>query len=180
MDDLRTWYAVLELEEGASPESVDRAYRELSRVWHPDRFASDSPSMQERAQRKQQEVNAAYERLVAARDQSPDLLPHVSDSPPAEPASDITVPPAAGPPVETVRGALSRVSHLVSEYVVPALQTAVIPAILRRLTSGSGDGQRSAENSPCPGRWRARDGRGAGRGSGRSGRGGNAGRGRRR
>ena len=58
MDDLQACYAVLELDEGASSEAVDRAYRELSRVWHPDRFATDSASMQERARHKQQEVNA--------------------------------------------------------------------------------------------------------------------------
>ncbi|MEO1368864.1 MAG: DnaJ domain-containing protein, partial [Acidobacteriota bacterium] len=43
-------YARLELEPGADAEAVDRAWRRLVRVYHPDRFAND-PDRFERATR---------------------------------------------------------------------------------------------------------------------------------
>ena len=184
MEDLRACYAVLELDEGASPETVDRAYRELSRVWHPDRFAGDSPSLQERARQKQQEVNAAYERLVAARDQTPSVPITAPDRPLAEQPSGVTMSAERGVPAPVVRSALTRVGHLVIDHLVPVLRTTVVPAILRQLTSGRGDAGRTADGSPR-GR-RAGNGRGTGRGDGSgrgtrgSGRGGKGGRGRRR
>lgn len=39
MDDMKRYYEILELEPGASPEEVKRAYRDLVKVWHPDRFS---------------------------------------------------------------------------------------------------------------------------------------------
>jgi hypothetical protein len=59
-------YAALDLAPGASLAEVRDAYRVLSRVWHPDRFAGDA-RMQERATARQQELNEAYQRLVVAR-----------------------------------------------------------------------------------------------------------------
>jgi len=94
MEDLRGCYAELELDEEASPETVDRAYRELSRVWHPDRFAGDFPTLQERALQKQQQINAAYERLVAARDQNPSIPIAAPDQPLAGQPSGATAPGA--------------------------------------------------------------------------------------
>src|ERR1039458_9183363 len=41
LHDLQDCYRVLELEPGATSEDVKRSYRELVKVWHPDRFAHD-------------------------------------------------------------------------------------------------------------------------------------------
>ncbi len=57
-------YEVLGLAPGASPEEVKEAYRDLVKVWHPDRFSSD-PQLQQKAQAKLKEINAAYARLRA-------------------------------------------------------------------------------------------------------------------
>ena len=55
-------YQVLELEPGASPEQVKEAWRELVKVWHPDRFPNDA-KLQRRAQERLKEINLAYEKL---------------------------------------------------------------------------------------------------------------------
>ena len=62
MDDIDGYYATLELKSGASLEEVKRAYRDMVKVWHPDRFSHD-PRLQKRAQEKLKEINLAYQRL---------------------------------------------------------------------------------------------------------------------
>ena len=62
VEDISQFYRVLDLKSGASMEDVRRSYRELVKVWHPDRFERDS-SVQQKAQEKLKEINFAYERL---------------------------------------------------------------------------------------------------------------------
>jgi TPR repeat protein len=62
MDDIFTCYRILDLEAGASLEEVKRSYRELVKVWHPDRFRGD-PKLQAKAEEKLKRINLAYERL---------------------------------------------------------------------------------------------------------------------
>lgn len=64
-DDLLDAYRLLELEPGASRAEVREAYRDLARVWHPDRFASN-PDLLARATARQQALNVAYQRIMAA------------------------------------------------------------------------------------------------------------------
>ena len=52
----------LDLKPGATFDQVKSAYRELVKVWHPDRFGNDA-KLKERANAKLMEINAAYERL---------------------------------------------------------------------------------------------------------------------
>lgn len=58
-------YRTLDLAPGASEEDVRRAWRELTKVWHPDRFGED-PALRRRAEEKQKEINEAYETIRAA------------------------------------------------------------------------------------------------------------------
>ncbi len=51
---------ILGLKPGATREEVDTAYRDLAKVWHPDRF-SGNPRLQKKAEEKIKEINAAYE-----------------------------------------------------------------------------------------------------------------------
>ena len=60
LNDLQDCYRVLELEPGATLEDVKRSYRELVKVWHPDRFAGD-PKLQRKAEEKLKQINFAYE-----------------------------------------------------------------------------------------------------------------------
>ena len=62
MMDVRCSLQLLELPEGASLEEARRSYRELVRVWHPDRFSGD-PVLRRRAEEKSKQLNLAYETL---------------------------------------------------------------------------------------------------------------------
>jgi hypothetical protein len=64
MPTLEESYRTLELTPGASDEDVRRAWKELTKVWHPDRFGSD-PDLRRRAEQKQKEINEAYETIRA-------------------------------------------------------------------------------------------------------------------
>ncbi|HSN68049.1 MAG TPA: DnaJ domain-containing protein, partial [Thermoanaerobaculia bacterium] len=59
-------YRLLEVTPDAPDEDVRRAWRDLTKVWHPDRFAHDA-ELQRRAQEKLKEINAAYETILDAR-----------------------------------------------------------------------------------------------------------------
>jgi outer membrane protein assembly factor BamE (lipoprotein component of BamABCDE complex) len=60
IEDLTECYRILELAPGATQEEVKRSYRELVKVWHPDRFSGD-PKLQRKAQEKLKQINLAYE-----------------------------------------------------------------------------------------------------------------------
>ena len=72
MEDIEQCFQVLDLEYGASPQEVEKAYRTLSKVWHPDRFLKENPSLQQKSREKQREINQAYEQL---RVYQPEQLP---------------------------------------------------------------------------------------------------------
>jgi hypothetical protein len=61
-DELRDSYRLLELDAGSSPEAVKRSYRDLVKLWHPDRYSPGSP-LQKKAEEKLKEINLAYERI---------------------------------------------------------------------------------------------------------------------
>jgi DnaJ domain len=52
----------LDLEPGATMVDAKRSYRELVKVWHPDRFGHDT-ALLNRAQEKLKQINLAYELL---------------------------------------------------------------------------------------------------------------------
>ena len=55
---------MLGLGAGASEQEIKAAYRDLAKVWHPDRFSHD-PRLQQKAQEQLKEINEAYRRLVS-------------------------------------------------------------------------------------------------------------------
>lgn len=50
---------VLVLRPGATPVQIKEAYRDLVKVWHPDRFGSDA-RLRVKAEEKLQRINEAY------------------------------------------------------------------------------------------------------------------------
>lgn len=72
--------AILEVSAGATADDIHRAYRELVRVWHPDRFASD-PTLQTKAQEKLKQINEAYQSLKSAEFATREPSAADSDSP---------------------------------------------------------------------------------------------------
>jgi hypothetical protein len=59
-------YRLLEIEPTATDDEVRRAWRDMTKVWHPDRFAHDA-DLQQKAQEKLKEINGAYEAILADR-----------------------------------------------------------------------------------------------------------------
>jgi len=59
-------YKVLGVDPSASDEEIKKAYRELARKYHPDRFTSN-PDMAELANEKMKEINTAYDDICARR-----------------------------------------------------------------------------------------------------------------
>lgn len=58
-------YSVLGVTRSASDEEIKKAYRELARKYHPDAYA-DNP-LSDLAAEKMQEINAAYDEIMAQR-----------------------------------------------------------------------------------------------------------------
>ena len=84
-DELVRCYRVLEIEPGVSPEAVKKAYWQLAKVWHPDRFPND-PELQTRANTKLKEVNQAFEILSLYFAEAPATKNEASDWNPGQEA----------------------------------------------------------------------------------------------
>lgn len=59
-------YRILEVPPTASDEEIKAAHRDLSKVWHPDRFANDA-SVRRRAEEKLKQINEALVTVQSAR-----------------------------------------------------------------------------------------------------------------
>jgi GUN4-like/DnaJ domain len=66
-------YLVLEIEPGSSQDKIREAYKDLVKVWHPDRF-SEEPRLQQKAEEKLKKINAAYEFLKSDRPQANSII----------------------------------------------------------------------------------------------------------
>jgi TonB family protein len=64
---------ILEIEPGASLEEIRQAYRDQTKVWHPDRFSNDI-RLQKKAEDKLQQINLAYQRLCGRGPYEPPVL----------------------------------------------------------------------------------------------------------
>ena len=56
------YYEILGLKTGASLDEVKEAYKDMVKVWHPDRFTNE-PKLQLKAQEKLKEINDAYQMI---------------------------------------------------------------------------------------------------------------------
>lgn len=59
-------YRILDLDPAASDDEVKRAWRDLTNVWHPDRFGHD-PRLQRKAEEKLKTILEAYETVRSSR-----------------------------------------------------------------------------------------------------------------
>jgi hypothetical protein len=60
-------YRLLDVDPRASDEELKRAHRDLTKVWHPDRFAHDA-SLRRKAEEKLKAINDAYDTIAEARE----------------------------------------------------------------------------------------------------------------
>ena len=65
ISDIESCYRLLEVDPTATVGELKGAYRDLVKVWHPDRFDHD-PALQLKAQEKLKEINRAYETIRRA------------------------------------------------------------------------------------------------------------------
>jgi TonB family protein len=72
---------ILEIEPGASFEELRQAYRDQTKVWHPDRFSNDI-RLQKKAEDRLKQINLAYERLSGRRPYEPPILNRSTEPPP--------------------------------------------------------------------------------------------------
>jgi len=84
-EELNRYRELLGVAPGASAQELKEAYRDLAKVWHPDRFAHD-PRLQQKAQEKLKEINEAYERLASGKAASR-TRPHAAPDKPSAPAA---------------------------------------------------------------------------------------------
>lgn len=72
---------LLGLDPSAKPAQIKEAYKDLVKVWHPDRFGS-APRLRQKAQTKLAELNEAYRTLQNTRtSQQPQTQPPPPKSP---------------------------------------------------------------------------------------------------
>jgi TonB family protein len=74
----------LEVEPGASLEEIRQAYRDQTKVWHPDRFSNDI-RLQKKAEEKLKQINLAYQRLCGRGAYEPPMPSRSTDPPPQPP-----------------------------------------------------------------------------------------------
>ena len=67
--DTRAAFSLLGISPGVPPDAIRDAYRDLAKVWHPDRFAGD-PRLQAKASERMRELNEAL-RIASARGGAP-------------------------------------------------------------------------------------------------------------
>src|SRR5574341_1472126 len=60
---MEKYYKILEIHPNATEQEVKQAYRDMVKVWHPDRFAHDI-RLQKKAEENLKKINDAYDRIV--------------------------------------------------------------------------------------------------------------------
>ncbi|MCL4797928.1 MAG: J domain-containing protein [Bryobacteraceae bacterium] len=74
-DELLQAYETLDLPPGAALDDVKAAYRDLAKVWHPDRYQHEPMRLQQRAERMLKQITAAYQLILSAGAASPNAAP---------------------------------------------------------------------------------------------------------
>ena len=97
MDDILESYRILDIGPNASLEEVKRAYRELARVWHPDRFPNDV-RLQQKAEEKLKRINIAYECICGRGTHEPRRSTTSTTRPTSQQAQQSAPPPQWTPP----------------------------------------------------------------------------------
>jgi curved DNA-binding protein CbpA len=81
--DVHHAFEILEIEENASLPEIKKAYRDLTQVWHPDRYTG-KPRLYEKALEKMKEINAAYDCIVSFLEQKAKTSQDTHTASPAE------------------------------------------------------------------------------------------------
>jgi outer membrane protein assembly factor BamE (lipoprotein component of BamABCDE complex) len=133
--DLKDAYAILEVPPGASRDEVRLAYRDLLKVWHPDRHSGD-PALQRRAEDRLKRIIAAYD-LVEEAGFPSRPSPSKEETPPPRPQSTPSPPRTqASPPNAANRGAPPPRATEVRQPPQPAASEETAPSVSSTNTGG--------------------------------------------
>ena len=94
MDEILKCCEILGVQSDASPKAIKKAYRDLVKKWHPDRFPHDSPKRKE-AEEKTKDFNIAFARI---REHRKTIIARESARPSPTPAPPRPRPAAKPPP----------------------------------------------------------------------------------
>ena len=93
----RHYYEVLGLTPAATPDEVEQAWRDLNKVWHPDRFTKEPPRIQHKVEEQLKDINAAHDFLRRNLRGTAAKPPHAGPWPPAaqplHPKTSTATPP---------------------------------------------------------------------------------------
>jgi hypothetical protein len=78
-DDLLRAYELLDLSPGAPLDEVKAAYRDLAKVWHPDRYQNEGERLRRKVEEKLKAVTEAYRKVMAASEGEPMRDPLLMD-----------------------------------------------------------------------------------------------------
>ncbi len=121
-DELRSAYAALGLEPGASLRMVKRQFKTLVRTWHPDRFVRDAQGMTE-ANHRLRVINQAYNTILASDFQR--AIPQIRRGPPPPPP----VARSNGGAASTASGDTPPRARPVVERLTPEQIDAIVDAL---------------------------------------------------
>ena len=97
-------FAVLGLDSGASDEDVTEAYRTLAQIYHPDRYAEAPARVQAEANKRMQELNAAFQQVRGRPSQRRRTADDSPRNPPPTPRPSSPPPPPPPPEPAPDRG----------------------------------------------------------------------------
>lgn len=81
MNDILQCYAILGIKHTATPEATRKAYRNMAKVWHPDRYVNN-PTLRAKAEIEIKKINQAYEAIKAySANNVEEKAEHISHSP---------------------------------------------------------------------------------------------------
>ncbi|MBC2856010.1 MAG: DnaJ domain-containing protein [Cetobacterium sp.] len=62
-EDKSKYYSVLGVEKGSSKDEIKKAYRDLAKKHHPDKYVNETQELRDYHEKKFKEINEAYEKL---------------------------------------------------------------------------------------------------------------------
>ncbi|MGF1591133.1 MAG: DnaJ domain-containing protein [Pleurocapsa sp.] len=91
MDDIFQYYAILGIKHTASPEATKKAYRNLAKVWHPDRYVNN-PILKAKAEDEIKKINQAYATIKAYAADPHQIVEPISNNPKSRISKQQTTP----------------------------------------------------------------------------------------
>ena len=143
------YHETLGLRPGATRDELKTAYRDMAKVWHPDRFAHD-PRLQSMAQEKLKEINEAYKQLTSPRPPRARRPSHEAHTAYADATRHARTRHDSPPPVIIIRETPARRSFVPAVAAVVVIAAVTFFAATRVFTNRPGATADAAAAHPNP------------------------------